>query len=36
MIVVVVTVPGELAFTLWLLIKGVNVERWEERALESS
>ena len=36
MIVVVVTVPGELAFTLWLLIKGVNVERWEERALESA
>jgi hypothetical protein len=35
-IVVVVTVPGELAFTLWLLIKGVNVERWEERALESA
>jgi hypothetical protein len=24
---------GEIAFPLWLLIKGVNVERWEERAL---
>ena len=34
-IVLLVTVPPELAFTLWLLIKGVNVERWEERALES-
>jgi hypothetical protein len=29
-------VPGELAFTIWLLWKGVNVERWEQRALESS
>ncbi len=34
-IVVALSVPGELAFTLWLLIKGVNVERWEERAFES-
>jgi hypothetical protein len=31
-IVLVLAVPGELAFTLWLLINGVNVERWEERA----
>jgi hypothetical protein len=35
-VVLVMTIPGELAFTLWLLIKGINVERWEERALESS
>jgi hypothetical protein len=35
-IVIVVTIPGELAFTLWLLIKGINVERWKERALESA
>jgi hypothetical protein len=26
----------ELAFPLWLLIKGVNVEKWENRALESA
>ncbi len=25
---------GELLFPLWLLIKGVNVEQWEKRALE--
>lgn len=24
---------GELAFVLWLLIRGVNVEQWEKRAL---
>jgi hypothetical protein len=35
-VVIVMTIPGELAFTLWLLIKGINVERWEERALASS
>jgi hypothetical protein len=34
-VVLVVTIPGELAFTLWLLIKGINVERWKERALAS-
>jgi hypothetical protein len=27
---------AELAFPLWLLIKGVNVEKWEERALASA
>ncbi len=27
---------GELLFPLWLLIKGVNVEQWEKRALESA
>ena len=27
---------GELLLALWLLIKGVNVEQWEKRALESS
>jgi hypothetical protein len=35
-IVIVVAVPGELAFTAWLLWKGVDVERWEERAQESA
>jgi hypothetical protein len=27
---------GELAFYLWLLIKGVNAEQWEKRALGSA
>jgi hypothetical protein len=27
---------GEWLFALWLLIKGVNVEEWEKRALESA
>ena len=27
---------GELLFMLWLLLKGVNVEQWEKRALESA
>jgi uncharacterized protein DUF4386 len=26
---------AEIAFPLWLLIKGVNAEKWEKRALES-
>ncbi|MFQ5398351.1 MAG: DUF4386 family protein [Anaerolineae bacterium] len=28
------TFIGELLLPLWLLIKGVNVERWEKRVLE--
>ena len=35
-VVIVLSIPGELAFTVWLLWKGVNVGRWEERALESA
>ncbi|MFC1483645.1 DUF4386 domain-containing protein [Candidatus Neomarinimicrobiota bacterium] len=27
---------GEVLFPLWLIIKGVNVEQWEKRALESA
>jgi len=27
---------GEVLLALWLLIKGVNVEKWEKRALESA
>jgi hypothetical protein len=27
---------GELFLPLWLLIKGVNVEQWKKRALESA
>jgi hypothetical protein len=30
--VLAVGVIGELSFTLWLLIKGINVEQWEKRA----
>lgn len=35
-VVIVLSIPGELAFTVWLLWKGVNVERWEQRALEAA
>ena len=35
-VVVVLSLPGELAFTVWLLWKGVNVERWKKRTLESA
>lgn len=35
-VVIVLSIPGELAFTVWLLWKGVNVERWKERALEAA
>jgi Domain of unknown function (DUF1737) len=28
--------PGEVMMVFWLLIKGVNVEQWEKRALESA
>ena len=30
------TFIGELLLPLWLLVKGVNVEVWEKRALESA
>ena len=30
------TFLGELLITFWLLIKGVNVEEWNKRALESA
>lgn len=32
----VITHVSELALLLWLLVKGVNVEQWEERVLESA
>ena len=31
-----ITGLSEIFFLLWLLIKGVNVEKWEKRALESA
>lgn len=34
-VVIVLSIPGELAFTVWLLWKGVDVEKWEERASAS-
>ena len=33
-VVLVLSIPTELAFAVWLLWKGVNVERWEQGALE--
>lgn len=39
MFIIFIAVPAvisELSLTLWLLLKGVNVERWRERALESA
>lgn len=35
-LVLVLAVPGELAFTVWLLWKGVDTDRWERRALAAS
>ena len=34
--IVLFTFWGEVLLPLWLLIKGVNVEQWEKRALESA
>lgn len=31
-LVVVLAVPGELAFTLWLLLKSIDSGKWQERA----
>ena len=33
-VLLAVGVIGELSFTLWLLIKGVNVEQWDIRAMK--
>src|SRR5918912_1460185 len=35
-VVVVTALMGELPLTLWLLIKGVNVERWHQRSEAST
>jgi len=35
-IIAIVIAVSEIAFPLWLLIKGVNIEGWEKRALESA
>jgi len=34
--IVMATIPAELAFAVWLLIKGVNAEKWEKRSLDSA
>ena len=34
--IIFLTSWGELLFLMWLLIKGVNVEQWEKRAVESA
>ena len=34
-VVLVLATPGELVFALWLLIKGVDEDKWHARALES-
>lgn len=35
-VVIVLSIPGELAFTVYLLWKGLDVEKWNQRALESA
>jgi hypothetical protein len=35
-VVIVLSIPGELAFTVSLLWKGIDVEKWKERALEAA
>jgi hypothetical protein len=35
-IIIAPVVIGELFLTFWLLVKGVNTERWEKRKLESN
>lgn len=33
--VLVLALIGELSFSLWLIVKGVNIPKWEKRTLES-
>ena len=35
-LVLMLAIAGEFVFTLWLLIRGVNVAKWEQRARESA
>ncbi|MDH3683951.1 MAG: DUF4386 domain-containing protein, partial [Acidimicrobiia bacterium] len=35
-LVVVLAAPGELGFTIWLLRKGINVDRWDQRNRDAS
>lgn len=34
--ILVLALIGELSFCLWLIVKGVNVPKWEKRVLESA
>jgi hypothetical protein len=35
-VVIALSIPGELAFTVWLLWKGVDVEKWKARASKAA
>lgn len=35
-VVIVLAVPGELLFAVWLLVKGVDAEAWRRRSVEAS
>ncbi len=35
-VVILLAVSGDLAFALWLVIKGVAVDKWKARAREAS
>jgi hypothetical protein len=35
-VVIVLAVPGELVFALWLLIKGVDEDKWQARARQAA
>jgi hypothetical protein len=35
LIVLVLAIPGELFFALWLLIKGVDEDKWSAAALRA-
>ncbi len=32
-VIILATVPAELAFAFWLLIRGINVKQWQQKAL---
>jgi hypothetical protein len=34
-LVIVLAVPGELVFALWLVIKRIDEDKWRSRALET-
>jgi hypothetical protein len=35
LIVLVLAIPGELVFALWLLIKGIDEDKWSAAALRA-
>lgn len=34
-VVVILAIPGELVFALWLIVKGVDEARWQQRSLDA-